>query len=97
MKDIMADPKVFHGRIGAAYDTLEKWSKSTKVLVKGEIAIAVDTAGEYHIKVGDGTKTFASLEYATLTSTEIKEIIKWHTFSCKNYFIRNRFSYIFNK
>lgn len=76
MKDIMADPKVFHGRIGAAYDTLEKWTKSTKVLVKGEIAIAVDTAGEYHIKVGDGTKTFASLEYATLTATEIKEIIK---------------------
>ena len=76
MKDIMADLKVFHGRIGAAYDTLEKWTKSTKVLVKGEIAIAVDTAGEYHIKVGDGTKTFASLEYATLTGTEIKEIIK---------------------
>ena len=72
----MAEPKVFHGRIGAAYDTLEKWTKSTKVLVKGEIAVAVDTAGEYHIKVGDGTKTFANLEYATLSKTEIKEIIK---------------------
>lgn len=80
----MADPKVFHGRLGAAYDTLEKWTKSTKVLVKGEIAIAVDTAGEYHIKVGDGVKTFANLEYATLTATEIKEIIKTLTESHVN-------------
>lgn len=42
-------------------DKLSNWNDSTLVLGKGEVALGLDDNGKYHIRVGDGTKTWSQL------------------------------------
>lgn len=53
-------------------DTAENWAASTGILLKGEMAVEIDT-GKF--KFGDGTKTFKELEYNNLTIQEIAKLI----------------------
>ena len=63
-------------RIILCNDETVNWGTSSKVLLKGEVGIELLESGEVKIKVGDGTKTFAQLKYATMTPTEINEAVK---------------------
>ena len=60
-------------RIILCNDETVNWGTSSKVLLKGEVGIELLESGEVKIKVGDGTKTFAQLKYATMTPNEINE------------------------
>lgn len=61
-------------RIVLCNDTTVNWGTSNKVLLKGETALEF-TDTEVKIKIGDGVKTFAQLEYATMTPKEIKNAL----------------------
>ena len=71
--------KTLNTRILLKYDTLARWSNSTLVLKKGEIAIATiptaDPANKHlppvMFKVGDGTKTFAQLDWASGLAADV--------------------------
>lgn len=63
-------------RIILCNDETVNWGTSSKVLLKGEVGIELLESGEVKIKVGDGTKTFAQLKYATMTPNEINEAVK---------------------
>lgn len=69
--------KVHYMRIGLAIDTLENWTKSTKVLLKGEPAVVLPSGDETSakIKIGDGVHTFSSLPWMTNTPKEIADAI----------------------
>ena len=69
--------KVHYMRIGLAIDTLENWTKSTKVLLNGEPAIVLPSGDETSpkIKIGDGVHTFSSLPWMTNTPKEITDAI----------------------
>lgn len=67
--------KTLNTRITLKADTTTNWSASTLVLLKGEMAIEIPESGEYKIKIGDGVKTFKDLPYASMTPTEIKNLI----------------------
>ena len=69
--------KVHYMRIGLAIDTLENWTKSTKVLLKGEPAVVLPSGDETYpkIKIGDGVHTFSSLPWMTNTPKEITDAI----------------------
>ena len=69
--------KVHYMRIGLAIDTLENWTKSTKVLLKGEPAIVLPSGDETSpkIKIGDGVHTFSSLPWMANTPKEIADAI----------------------
>ena len=66
-------------RISLKYDTLENWGKSTLVLNKGEVAIATIPAADASkkqlppvmFKVGDGTHTFADLDWASGLAADV--------------------------
>lgn len=63
-------------RIILCNDETVNWGTSSKVLLKGEVGIELLESGEVKIKVGDGTKTFTQLKYATMTPNEINEAVK---------------------
>lgn len=71
--------KTLNTRILLKYDTLARWSTSTLVLKKGEIAIAtIPTADPANknlppvmFKVGDGTKTFSQLDWASGLAADV--------------------------
>ena len=63
-----------NSRIVLCTATTDQWASSTKVLLKGEVAIEI-TSAEPKIKIGDGVSTFASLSYTTMTPTEIASAI----------------------
>ena len=44
---------------------------SNLVLLKGELAVELDSSGNGKFKVGDGIKTYTQLPYINLTPTEI--------------------------
>ena len=69
--------KVHYMRIGLAIDTLENWTKSTKVLLKGEPAVVLPSGDETSpkIKIGDGVHTFSSLPWMSNTPKEIADAI----------------------
>ena len=73
----MATTNTLNTKIITCNDSTLNWGTSTKVLLKGEIAIECrtgsDTAPKF--KVGDGESTWAELPYATLTPTEIAGLI----------------------
>lgn len=50
-------------KIKGPYDTAANWSKSTKILLKGEKVYARVDSGSVRSKTGDGTKTFSQLPY----------------------------------
>ena len=56
-------------------DTTENLAKSTKVLLKGEIAIEYTESGTTKFKVGDGVSTWNELPYCFLTPEETEALI----------------------
>ena len=71
--------KTINTRIKLKYDTFENWNNSTLVLKAGEIACAtIETADPANkklppvmFKVGDGTKTFKQLEWASALAADV--------------------------
>lgn len=62
-------------RILLVSKTTAEWATNSTVLLKGELGIEFLADGGAKFKVGDGTKTFAQLSYATMTPAEITEAI----------------------
>lgn len=62
-------------RILICNDTTVNWGESSKVLLKGEMAIEFLESRCVKIKVGNGIDTFADLPYATMTPSEITTAI----------------------
>lgn len=69
--------KFHYVRFGLAIDTLENWTKSTKILLKGEPAIVLPSGDEVapRIKIGDGVNTFSQLTWMTNTPKELNDAI----------------------
>lgn len=65
---------VINTRFQLRNDTEVNWinASPSPVLLQGEIAISTD---KNKLKIGDGVKTWAELEYANLTPTEISTLI----------------------
>lgn len=71
--------KTINTRIKLKYDTFENWNKSTLTLKEGEIACAtIGTADPANkklppvmFKVGDGSKTFSQLEWASALAADV--------------------------
>ena len=55
--------KILKTRIAHRFDTLQNWIDSTVILMAGEIAVADCGDNGIRIKVGDGSKTFAQLNW----------------------------------
>ena len=55
-----------------------EWASSSKVILKGEVALefTTDTTQPPKVKIGDGAHTFAQLPYAVLTPSEIDTVIE---------------------
>ena len=52
--------------------TAAQWATCAKIPLKGELCIETDTL---KMKVGDGTNTYAKLQYMYLTKAEVQELI----------------------
>lgn len=63
-------------RILLVSKTTAEWATNATTLMKGEVAIEFTTSGAPKFKVGDGTKTFAQLDYATMTPDEVSAAIE---------------------
>ena len=69
--------KILNTRIQLKYDTLTNWTNSTFTLKKGEIAIVEvptvegSTLQPVMFKVGDGTKTFSQLDWASAKAADV--------------------------
>ena len=75
--------KILHTRIVNKHDTLENWISSDLILKEGEIALAkVETATQdakgniiyvptFLMKVGDGTSTFAALNWLSAPASDV--------------------------
>lgn len=59
-------------RIVLCNDSSLAWGTSEKVLLKGELAIEFPDSGTPKLKVGDGSKSFADLDYLALTPAEVE-------------------------
>lgn len=59
-------------RIVLCNDSSLAWGTSEKVLLKGEFAIEFPDSGTPKLKVGDGSKSFADLDYLALTPAEVE-------------------------
>ena len=77
--------KQLNTKIITCNDSQLNWASSTKVLLKGEVAIEIPASGTPKIKIGDGSSVFSALPYATMTPTEISSAIgaSGHTHSNK--------------
>lgn len=68
--------KQLNTKIITCNDSQLNWASSTKVLLKGEIAIEIPSDGSTpKVKIGDGASVFSALPYATMTPTEITQAI----------------------
>lgn len=69
--------KILNTRISLKYDTLERWSSSSLILKAGEVAFATvptvegSTLEPVMFKVGDGSKTFAQLDWACAKAADV--------------------------
>lgn len=63
-------------RIILCNDETINWGTSDKIILRGELALELLESGEVKVKVGDGTKPFNQLKYATMTPNEINEVVK---------------------
>ena len=65
-------------RILLCSGTTTEWASSSKVILKGEVALefTTDTTQPPKVKIGDGAHTFAQLPYAVLTPSEIDTVIE---------------------
>lgn len=72
----MAD-KILNTRILLKHATLNEWNSSSLILKKGEVAFATVPTAEgstlepIMFKVGDGTKTFAQLDWASAKAADV--------------------------
>lgn len=69
---------VLETRLLLMNDTTTSWSSSTKVILKGEVALefGTDTTQPPKIKIGDGTHKYSELPYAVLSPSEIDTVIE---------------------
>ena len=69
---------VLETRLLLMNDTSTSWGSSTKVILKGEVALefGTDTTQPPKIKIGDGTHKYSELPYAVLTPSEINTVIE---------------------
>ena len=72
----MADNTI-NVKIREAYDTEADWNSKNPVLLQGQIAISSDKHGMY--KVGDGTKTWQQLDYASHPASDVYSWAKAQT------------------
>lgn len=69
--------KTLNTRIQLKYDTLANWNNSSLILKKGEVAFATvptvegSTLEPVMFKVGDGSKTFAQLDWASAKAADV--------------------------
>lgn len=69
--------KILNTRIQLKYDTLANWNSSSFILKKGEIAIVEvpttegSTLQPVMFKVGDGSKTFSQLDWASAKAADV--------------------------
>lgn len=69
--------KILNTRIQLKYDTLANWNSSSFILKKGEIAIVEvpttegSTLQPVMFKVGDGSKTFGQLDWASAKAADV--------------------------
>lgn len=68
--------KILETRILLMSDTSIAWENSSKVILKGEVAIEFQENEQCGIKIGDGIHTFKELPYATLSQEKIKLLIQ---------------------
>lgn len=72
----MAD-KILNTRILLKHATLDEWNSSSLILKKGEVAFATvptvegSTLEPVMLKVGDGSKTFAQLDWASAKAADV--------------------------
>lgn len=71
----MATNNTLNTRILLCNDTTANWADSTKVILKGEMAIEFTSSGAPKFKTGNGIDTFADLPYVTMTPSEITTAI----------------------
>lgn len=57
-------------------DDEAKWTSSTVILKKGEVALSLDGNGKYSIKVGDGVNKWADLPFVIADSKDVKDWAK---------------------
>lgn len=85
----MATEKILNTRILLKNDTLAKWNNSSIILKKGEAALALVEVNQkdpvsgqlvkvptYLIKVGDGVKTFANLNWTAAMAADVYDWAK---------------------
>ena len=72
----MADNTI-NVKIREAYDTETNWNQKNPVLLQGQVAISSDKHGMY--KVGDGTKTWQQLNYASHPASDVYSWAKAQT------------------
>ena len=65
----MAD-NIINVKIRDAYDTEANWMENNPTLLQGQVAISSDKHGMY--KVGDGTKTWSQLDYASHPASQLE-------------------------
>lgn len=63
-------------RLVICNDTVANWGTSSKVLLKGEMAIEFPESGSPKFKFGNGVDTYADLPYAALTPEEINKAVQ---------------------
>ena len=73
--------KLLQSRIVLKYDSLTAWENSSVVLKAGEVGFAAipDKAGRTQVvaKVGDGSKTWANLEYISALAADVNKYAKY--------------------
>ena len=73
----MANEKILNTRIQLKYDTLANWNASSVILKPGELAIVqvptveASTLQPVMFKVGDGSKTFSQLDWASAKAADV--------------------------
>lgn len=77
-------------RIVLRNDSSAKWLENESViLLKGEVGIEFTTDGKVKIKIGDGVKTWAQLDYFGGASEETLDLIKTQLVDINNQIIEN--------
>lgn len=77
-------------RIVLRNDSSAKWLENESViLLKGEVGIEFTTDGKVKVKIGDGVKTWAQLDYFGGASEETLDLIKTQLVDINNQIIEN--------
>jgi hypothetical protein len=77
-------------RIVLRNDSSAKWLENESViLLKGEVGIEFTADGKVKVKIGDGVKTWAQLDYFGGASEETLDLIKTQLGDINNQIIEN--------